>query len=96
MPASNDIVVHRVRFRAATAEDQRGGLLGWLAFVVRGLEIDAMQLRRSRAGRLELYWPDRKSGDGRRHLIVCPSDPAECTAIELELMDWLRDRGLVP
>jgi hypothetical protein len=96
MSASKDIVVHRIRFRAATPKDQRGGLLGWLSFGVRGFEIDAVQLRRSRAGRIELFWPERKSSDGRRHMIVCASDADECAAIERDLMEWLRGSGVVP
>jgi hypothetical protein len=87
-------LVSAVRFRPAPDADRAGGLVGWAEFEFGGVRIDGAQIRRTRSGRMAMYWPERVTCD-RRFPIVQPIDRATRIAIEREVLDELRARGLV-
>ena len=86
--------VANVRFRPALDADRARGLLGWASFELGGLRVDGTQIRRTRAGHVSMYWPERMAGT-RRHPIVQPVDRDVRLAIEREVIAELHARGVV-
>ena len=65
--------VSDVKFTAASEEQVRTGLLGFLCFVVNAaLRVDGCTLRRTAAGKLTVSYPARRDARGRQHSVVCP------------------------
>ena len=87
--------VSHIQFRPASDVDLSSGLLGWVTFTFRGLQIDGSYVRRTRAGRVVLFWANHESGSGRRHVIVQPVDQELRVALEQYVLGELRRRGLL-
>ena len=74
----------------APAADHASGLLGFLRFKVDDwLAVDCVNLRRTRAGRLTLAWPDRRDQSGGRRFPVRPQDERARLALEAAVFEAL-------
>jgi hypothetical protein len=83
--------VSAVEFRHAHHADQQRGLLGWASFVLDdAVLVDGVALRRTRAGRLVLSFPDR------RHPRLRPVDDEARRAIERQVFAALDAQGVAP
>jgi len=80
MSDANSFHVDEVRLVAASPNDRKQGLVGFVSFRLNhGLKIDGVTLRRSEAGMFVLAFPARVDGMGRQHAYVRPlSDGVRC------------------
>jgi hypothetical protein len=88
--------VSDVRFVEASAHDVSRGLLGWVAFSIEGLRIDAVAVRRTRAGHVTLSWPAHRDRWGTRHYTIRPLDGASRVELEAQISRALREVGRLP
>lgn len=90
MQATNNLTVSEIRFAAATAGEQVGGLIGFLSFVIgESLRLDGITLRRTKSGRLTLSFPKRTDSNGREHAFVYPIDHHARLSIEEQVFNQL-------
>lgn len=62
-----------IRFCAASAEQQREGLEGWVRCVVNDwLRLDSLQIRRRADGTLAMFFPEHVDRQDRAHALVWP------------------------
>jgi len=83
---SEPIPISSITFLPAAASDVADGLLAYVTFEVGGLRIDGVTLRRTRAGRFALSFPERRDSQGRRHSIVRPLDGEARREIEAQVL----------
>lgn len=88
--------IRDVCFRRAPDDLHADGLLGWVSATIDTLRIDGFVLRRTAAGELQLFYPERMERGGRRHSIVRPVDERTQADIERTVIGQLRRRGVVP
>ncbi len=89
--------VVRVRFTPAPAGASRGTLVGYVSFVLEEMgRLDGLALHRAGPGRYGLNYPGRKDQAGRRHPFFRPKNQATREAIEREVIEALRARGVIP
>jgi hypothetical protein len=74
--------VSHVRLSAASLEQGRSGLIGYLAFHYGGLQLDGVTLRVTARGRPTLTFPSRRDRAGREHPFVRPVDQTARAQIE--------------
>lgn len=92
---SNALFVSEIHFHRAGHLDRERGLLGWVTLVLLGLRIDGIQIRRTSARHLAVFWPERVDRTGDKHAVVWPLDAEARAAIEREVLDDLKRRGYV-
>ena len=81
-------VVSHVEYTSASSMEQRTGLLGFVQFRLgKGLEIDGVTLRRTRAGKITLSYPRR--GSNKAHFAVRPRDEETRQHIEHQVLSAL-------
>lgn len=67
------LVVTEAKFTRASDQDERQGLLGFVAVTLNdALRLDCLTLRRSAHGDLYLSYPARTDRSGERHAVVRP------------------------
>ncbi len=89
--------VTRIRFVPAPAICRSGTLLGYVSFVLEDMgRLDGLALHRAGPGRYGLNYPGRKDQAGRRHPFFRPKNQATREAIEREVIEALRARGVIP
>jgi hypothetical protein len=71
-----------VRLTAASFEQSRTGLVGYLTFRYGRLRVDSVVLRVAADGRPRLTFPARRDRDGREHPFVRPVDQEARQEIE--------------
>ena len=77
-------------FSSAATEQRAQGLLGWLCVVINGsLQLDAIAVRRTRAGELTLAFPQRRDSAGRRHPYIRPLSTEVRRGIERQVFKTL-------
>src|SRR5688572_7801369 len=76
----------------SSPQDQREGLLGWVAIQFGPLLIDGIAVRRSSDARVILSFPSRLSKSGKKHAIVRPLDDATRKVVETEILQQLARR----
>ena len=82
--------ISAVRFSAAAGHDLASGLLGWASFTICGLlRVDGVTVRRTRAGRIALSWPERRDRAGIGHSIVRPINDGARRILEAQVLDAL-------
>lgn len=87
---TENLVITNVRLVAASASEQRGGLLGWVSCRLNGgLVLDGLALRRTADDRLTLSFPARRDPSGRQHFYVRPVSDAARREIEHEILRQL-------
>ena len=80
-----------IRFSTATTEDRRRGLLGYVSVVIGNLlRLDGITVRRSRAGRIILSFPERRDRLGRGHPFMRPIDALARQEIEQRVLHQIR------
>jgi DNA-binding cell septation regulator SpoVG len=83
--------------RLVAASCGRGGLVGWVGFVLGGIvQVDGVTLRETAAGALRLSFPERRDGRGRRHPIVRPLGDAARREIERQVFAALGITEVAP
>ena len=70
----NALRVESVTMRAASADDQATGLVGFVNATINGLIIDGVTVRRSRQSELVLGFPMHRDRHGQTHAVVRPAD----------------------
>jgi hypothetical protein len=76
-------LVQAVSLAPASADDARGGLLGWVAFdLAETLRVDGVALRRRLDGGLTLAFPRRRDRAGDSHPYLRPLDAQSRAVIE--------------
>ena len=76
-------LVSGVGFTAATAEDAKRGLIGFVTLTFADLLLlDGLTLRVTETGRHTLSFPSRSDGQGRRHPFFRPQDDRARRIIE--------------
>ena len=83
---------HVIRVRtwvAASEQDVRTGLLGYLSVTYGTLVLDSIVLRRTANGRYTLSFPARTDREGRRHSYIRPVSDNARVAIEREILGQL-------
>jgi len=89
--------ISQVSFRRAHAADIEAGLLGHVRCVLnRGLLLDGVAVRRTRAGELRLSFPERRDRHGVVHPLVRPFGCGNREIIERQVFDALRAEGHLP
>jgi len=89
--------ITQVRFRSARTDDVEAGLLGHVSCVLnRGLLLDGVAVRRTRAGELRLSFPERRDRHGVAHPVVRPFGCGTREEIERQVFDALRAGGHLP
>ena len=92
---SSATLVSEIHFHRASLADRERGLLGWVTLVLHGLRVDGIQVRRTSAGHVAVYWPERIDKAGDKHPVVWPLDDDARLAIEREVIAELRRRGCI-
>jgi hypothetical protein len=88
--------VTRVAFSPAPPLDVADGLLGFLAVDVEGLRLDGVALRRTRAGRFDLRYPERRGrGSVPGGAVVRPLTESARQAIERQVFAELERQGVI-
>lgn len=90
------LTVTEIAFTPAEPGLRATGLLGWASATIRGLRIDGIAIRRTQAGRIAAFFPERADRTGRVHRVVWPVDPVERDSISRALLAALRQRGALP
>ena len=78
--------ISALRFTPCSSTDQQRGLLGYLQFQHGSVRLDSVALRRTRRGRLELSYPERARGHGKRFPIFCPADDEARQGLEAAVL----------
>jgi len=86
-------VIREIRFKPAPSTLATSGLLGWVSFIIGGIKISGVGVRRTLQGRRALAWPVRDSGWGQRSYYVRPIDDATRERIEQQVLEHLEVRG---
>ena len=82
--------IDQIQLRAASPEDQRSGLWGWVTFVLASaLRVDGVTLRRTRQGLRTLSIPARTDRNGQQHDLLRPLHERARREIERQLFDAL-------
>lgn len=80
------MLIANVTFKSATAEQARGGLLGWVSCTLdSGLRLDGITLRRTADDRLALSFPARTDRQGQQHPFIRPVDDRTRREIEFQV-----------
>ncbi len=82
----NDPGVRVRSWVAASEQDVRSGLLGFVSVFYGSLILDGITLRRTIDGRFALSFPTRTDRSGKRHSYIRPADDQARQAIEAELL----------
>jgi hypothetical protein len=89
------LLVSHVSFKRAERLDELQGLLGHVRFHLNGaLRIDGASIRRTLAGRIQVFFPERIDQDGRSHAIVWPLTADVRQALERQILGALRRQGV--
>lgn len=89
--------ISNARFVPALPADRAEGLLGWFSATLdRSVHIDGIAVRRTRSGRYEVTFPQRRDGGGRAHAFVRPASTAARRAIETAAIEAARKQGVLP
>ena len=83
-----------ISFVAARELDRQLGLLGFVACNVDSVRIDSIVVRRTAAGRLDLRFPSKRSGNGQDFQIVRPASEDARVAIERQIFAALKAQGV--
>ena len=83
---TSPFAIRDVRFSAASQDDMRRGLLGYVALTAGAFQLDGIAVRRERSGRVSLSFPKRRDGRGRQHALIRPLDDAVRREIEREVL----------
>ena len=81
--------VTNTRLGRAKPSDQACGLVGWASCTYGDLRLDAIAIRRSRAGRMIVSFPRPHDGRGGRYEFLRPLDAAARARIERQLLEQL-------
>jgi hypothetical protein len=81
--------ISSLRFKRAGAAQRKRGVLGWLSFVMTGVLIDSVSLRRSLKAELVFSRPTKTNGHGGRRHVLRPVDDKARQAIKDELLSHL-------
>ena len=93
---TSGVLVTDIRFAAANAALRSKGLLGWVCLNVDGtLQLDCLALRRTAAGEYALSLPCRTDANGIMHPYYRPLADETRRAIEVQVVDELRRRGML-
>lgn len=88
-PASH-CTISNIRYTQTSPEEQRTGLLGWIACTLNGnLHLDGIALRRTMDGELRLSFPARKDSMGTKHFYYHPLHEDARRAIECQIFQTL-------
>ena len=85
----NSHSVSALRFTPSSTTDQQRGLLGYVTFRHASLRVDSVALRRTRRGRLQLSYPERTRGNGKRYPIFCPASDEAREGLEAAVLEAL-------
>ena len=84
--------ISALRFTPCSSADHERGLLGYLQFQHGSIRLDSVALRRTRRGRLELSYPTRTRGNGKRYALFCPADDEARQGLEAAVLEALYPR----
>ena len=76
-----------------SARDVACGLLGYVTFVVGGLRVDGVTLRRTLCGRLTLGYPTKRYAPESRYHVVRPVDDEARREVERQVLEALGLEG---
>ena len=82
----HDHSISALRFTPCSKADQQRGLLGYIQFQHGSVRLDSVALRRTRRGRLELSYPERTRGKGKRYPIFCPASDEAREGLEAAVL----------
>jgi hypothetical protein len=77
--------VTQVRFTSSLPHECWAGLLGWVTFLMNGVFMDGVAVRRTWEGRLTLSFPIHKHRNGREHHCFRPTNDPTRLAIERQV-----------
>lgn len=86
-------MVEVLAFDRAPAQLEQSGLVGWARVRVRGVTIDSFVVRRTRAGDMRAFTPERLDGRGRRIRVVEFENANDRREVEGQILAALRERG---
>lgn len=89
-------LLSHTRFVAAPPHDRDMGLLGWFSTTIGGaFHLDGIVVRRTRSGRYEITFPQRRDREGRPHAYIRPASYAARQAIEAAAIEAAREQGVL-
>jgi len=92
-----DLRIKLVRFTSPTPDEFASGLLAYISIEVNeALRLDGLTVRCTRAGRIEVQYPERTDGRGHRRPFARPTSTAVRREIERQLHAALRAQLLPP
>jgi DNA-binding cell septation regulator SpoVG len=90
-PLERPLLISSATFTAASPDERRGGLLGYVRALVNGrLQLDSIAVRRTEEGRLALSFPTRPDRAGHPHFLYRPIDDRARREIEHAVLREIR------
>jgi DNA-binding cell septation regulator SpoVG len=88
--------IQGVRFHPAQPADRLIGLYGWASCEVGDWFLGGLAVRRTQAGAVRVFFPERRDKNGNTHSVVHPLDRKIRAAIESQVIGALRKGAYIP